>query len=84
MCVRSLSERVLFSELDVLLRQINWGIKIDKNVEKAILCLEYNGAKRGVFLCMSLKKEYTPLPVYDDARFSDLSHLFRINKFVQV
>ena len=46
--------------------------------------LEYNGAKRGVFHCMSLKNGYTPLPVYDDARFSDLFHPFRINKLVQV
>ena len=37
MCVRNLSERVVFSESDELLRSLNYGIKIDKYVIKAIL-----------------------------------------------
>ena len=37
MCVRNQSEGVLFSEPDELLRSLNQGIRIDKNVKKAIL-----------------------------------------------
>ena len=37
MCVRNLSERVLFSERDELIRSLNEGIKINNNVNKVKL-----------------------------------------------
>ena len=74
MCVRNLSEKVFFYQNR---QKCEKGYTFHKN-------LEYNGAKRGVFHCMSLKKGYTPLSAHDDARFSELFHPFRINKLVQV
>ena len=54
MCVRNLSERVLFSERGKLLRSINLGIKIDKNVKEAYFSQKKTGIKWCKKGCLSL------------------------------
>ena len=61
MCVRNQSERVLFRSG---MSYSDHSIRVSKSTkcEKGYTFhknLESNGAKRGVFHCMSLKKEYT-------------------------